>query len=151
MGFLKQACLRWSPAFRQQAGSGRSRFRIQVSKDFPDHRRVFNTGDDVQGRTNAAGAWMRKSGHFDRTATLATDFNVNVEYAFESLRPLVRMSWCREAQGCARAARSLMPGARRGFDPVSRPVALSFCLYPAWPESPMLDICYSVRTPRGSG
>ena len=70
IAFLSLSCLRWSPAFRQQADSGRSRFRIQVSKDFPDHRRVFNTSD-----------------HFDRTATLATGFNVNVKYPFESLRP----------------------------------------------------------------
>ncbi len=38
-----------------------------------------------------------------------------------------------------------MPGARRGFDPVSYPVALSFCLCLAWQASPVPGICYGAR------
>jgi hypothetical protein len=46
MGFLKQASLRWSPAFRQQILCWSSRFAIQVSEYLADYRRVFNTGND---------------------------------------------------------------------------------------------------------
>ena len=68
---------------------------FQVGEYLLDHRRVFDAGDDA-----------------DITAAFTARFNVDVESALQSLRPLVRMSRCREAQGCARAARSLMPGAQ---------------------------------------
>ena len=32
----------------------------------PDDRWIFNAGNDVHGRTNAAGAWMRRSGEIYR-------------------------------------------------------------------------------------
>jgi hypothetical protein len=43
MGFLKQAGLRWSPAFRQQIFCWSSRSAIQVREYFPDHNRIFST------------------------------------------------------------------------------------------------------------
>jgi hypothetical protein len=51
MVFLKQTRSRRGPALRQHTGFSQSRFFIQVSKYFPDHRRVFNTGDDFNRAT----------------------------------------------------------------------------------------------------
>jgi hypothetical protein len=46
----KQSHCRRSPALRQQACSGCSRFLIQVSAYIPDHQRVFDVGNDAQRR-----------------------------------------------------------------------------------------------------
>jgi hypothetical protein len=40
-----------------------------------DDYRIFNAGGDVHGRTNAAGARMRNSGHFDATAAGTARFS----------------------------------------------------------------------------
>ncbi len=48
MGFLKRACLQWSPAFWQPAQSCLVSFFIQVSEYLLDHHRVFDAGDDVR-------------------------------------------------------------------------------------------------------
>ena len=37
----------------------------------------FDTGDDVQGSTNVAGAWMRRSGHLDLATATFTGFDVD--------------------------------------------------------------------------
>ncbi len=50
-----------------------------------DDQWVFDAGDDVHGRTNAASAWMRKSGHFDRTAAGTARLNVDIEHPLETL------------------------------------------------------------------
>ncbi|MCH8227916.1 MAG: hypothetical protein IIC63_05835, partial [Proteobacteria bacterium] len=47
---------------------------------FLDHHRVFNTGYDVHGRTNAAGAWMRRSGDLDGTTAFTARFNIDIAY-----------------------------------------------------------------------
>ncbi len=90
MVFLIRASLRWSPAFWQQAQSRLDSFFIQMSEYLVDHHRIFNAGD-----------------YFNRATTFTAVFNVDVKYALQSLCPLVRMSRCREAHGCARTARSL--------------------------------------------
>ena len=115
MDFFQQVNLWWSPAFRQQACCYRSYFVLQVSKYFLNDGRVFDTGNDVHGRTNAAGAWMRRSGDLHGTATFIANLNINIEDTFQPSCPLVRMSRCRVAQGCAGAARSLMPVSPLGF------------------------------------
>jgi hypothetical protein len=59
----------------------------QMSEDFVD---------DVHGRTNAASAWMRRSGdrlifdagdNLDWAATAGASFHINVEHALQPLRP----------------------------------------------------------------
>ena len=52
-----------------------------------DNRGVLDTSDDVHGRTNAVGAWMRRNGHPGRTTADPAGFHVNVEYPFQSLSP----------------------------------------------------------------
>ncbi len=52
-----------------------------------DDHRIFDAGDDVHGCTNAAGARMRKSGHFDGTAAGLARLNVDIEHPLESLGP----------------------------------------------------------------
>ena len=47
-------------------------------KDLLDNRWVFHAGDDMQGRINAAGAWMRRSGDLDWTLAFLTDFDIDV-------------------------------------------------------------------------
>ncbi len=54
---------------------------------FYDHR-IFNAGGDVHGRTNAAGARMRNSGHFDATAAGTARLNVDIEHPLQ-LIPLL--------------------------------------------------------------
>ncbi len=105
-----------------------------MSEYLPDHRRVFNAGD-----------------YFDRATTFTAGFNVDVEYALESLRPLVRMSRCREAHGCARTASSLMPGAQQGFGLVAAALLDPFYLGPAGPVLPVPGICYGARKPHENG
>jgi hypothetical protein len=64
----------WSP-FLSGRGSG---FIIQMIPYLLDHHRVFNTGDDLHGRTNAAGAWMRKIGHLNPATALIAHFYINI-------------------------------------------------------------------------
>jgi len=40
-----------------------------VSKYLPDEHRIFAAGDDARERRNTGDAGMRKSGHFDGSAT----------------------------------------------------------------------------------
>ena len=49
---------------------------VQVGEYLLDHHRVFNTGNDVHGRTNAAGAWMRRSGDLDGTTAFTARFKL---------------------------------------------------------------------------
>ncbi len=116
--------LRRSPAFGQVGDRLKTGNLVQVEKNSLDHRRVFNTGNDVQGCTNAA---KRRDARE---------------------RPLDRMSRCREAQGCARAAKSLLPAAQLAFCFV--PGLDLFCLYPARPASPAHGSGHWVQTPRYS-
>ena len=74
MGFLQPANLRWGPAFRQPAQSCQGYFFLQVSEYLLDHHRIFNTGDDVHGRTNAVGAEMCRNGDLDGAAAFAVGF-----------------------------------------------------------------------------
>ncbi len=71
-----------------------------------DDHRIFNAGDDVHGRTNAAGARMRKSGHFDAATTGTARLNVNIEHALEPLSP---------SHGCATFGGCLVLRLIRGF------------------------------------
>ena len=80
MGFFKQASLWRGLAFRQSAHACRGYLFLRVSEYLLDHNWVFNTGDDVHGRTNAAGAGMRRSGDLDRTAAFTAGFNINIAY-----------------------------------------------------------------------
>ena len=63
---------RWRPGWRYQKGPGRSfLFRLaKMGQDPVDDVLVINTGDDFDGPTTAA-----------------ADFNVDIEYSFESLGP----------------------------------------------------------------
>ena len=99
---IEQSYCRRGPAWGQPLYCRWSCFLIQVSQYLPDHRRVFNTGD-----------------YPDLAAAFTAGFDVDIEHAFQTLCPLVRMSRCRVAHGCAGAASLLMPGARPGFDRVS--------------------------------
>ncbi len=73
------------PAFGQQWGCYGKGFFIQVGEYLLDDHRIFNAGDDVHGRTNAASARMRKSGHFDATAAGTARFDVDIEHPLETL------------------------------------------------------------------
>jgi len=48
-----------------------------VSEYLLNNCRVFDTSDDVHGRTNAVGAWMRRNGDPDITTTFTAGFYVN--------------------------------------------------------------------------
>jgi len=39
---------------------------------------ILNAGDDVQGCTNAVGAWMRRNGHLGRSTADSAGFHVNL-------------------------------------------------------------------------
>ena len=54
---------------------------MQVLEYLPDHCWIFNTGDDVHGRTNAAGAGMRRSGDLDRATAFAAGFKATASSA----------------------------------------------------------------------
>ena len=49
-----------------------------MPKNLLNGYRIFHTGDDMHGRINAAGAWMRRSGDLDWTFALLTDTDVNM-------------------------------------------------------------------------
>ena len=49
-------------------------------KNLFDDRWVFYAGDDMQGRINAAGAWMRRSGDLDWALAFFTDFDIDMAY-----------------------------------------------------------------------
>jgi len=53
----------------------------------PDDRGILNAGDDVHGRTNAVGAWMRRNGHLGRSTADSAGCHVNVEHPLEPLCP----------------------------------------------------------------
>ena len=55
---------------------------LKVFKNLLNDRGVFYAGDDMHGRINAAGAWMRKSGDLDWAFALLADLDVNVEHPF---------------------------------------------------------------------
>ncbi len=76
------------------------RREAEVSENFLNHRswpsmasrhkyilvqnwRIFDRGDDVQGSTNAAGAWMRRSDHLELAAAVGARRDINIEDAFE--------------------------------------------------------------------
>ena len=52
---------------------------VYSSYTFLDHGRGFDAGNDVQERTNAAGAWMRRSGDFHGATAIATGLDIDVE------------------------------------------------------------------------
>ena len=54
------------------------------------------------------------------------------KYPLQSLCPLVRMSRCRVAQGCARAARLLRPFSQQGSDRTHRVIGFSECTPKEW-------------------
>ena len=53
----------------------------------PDDYGIVNAGNDVHGRTNAVGAWMRRNGNPGRTTADSAGFHVNVEHPLEPLCP----------------------------------------------------------------
>jgi len=58
------------PALRQQVGRCRSCFLSGMNEYLPDHHRVFDTGN-----------------YLDGTTTFATGFNIDGKYPFQSLGP----------------------------------------------------------------
>jgi len=59
-----------------------------MSQYFINDHRVFDAGDDMHGRTNAAGAWMRESGHFGRSIAAFTAYlDVDIEHPLEAAAP----------------------------------------------------------------
>ena len=81
---VEQAGLGRRPRRWQTRGIGCCVFAVQVGEDRLDHDRIFDTGDDL-----------------DVAAAAVADLYGDVEDSFQTLRPLVRMSRCREAHGCA--------------------------------------------------
>jgi hypothetical protein len=65
---------------------------LYLPQNLPDPLRVLNTGNDVHGCTNAAGARTRKSGHPQLPAAFETRLEIDGEHPFEELPPLVRKS-----------------------------------------------------------
>ena len=53
---------------------------ISMFEDPGDECRFGDHGNDVQGRTNAAGAWMRKSGDTHGPATARATLQVDIEH-----------------------------------------------------------------------
>ena len=66
-----------SPAFGHADDLVQRDILIQVVKYLPDHDRVFNTSNDVHGRTNAAGAGMRRRGDPDVSTAFTAAFDVD--------------------------------------------------------------------------
>ena len=59
---------------------------VAMREDPCDEPRVGDFGDDVQGRTNAAGAWMRRSGDTNGTTTAWTVTEVDLEHSANESR-----------------------------------------------------------------
>ena len=75
---------------------------------------------------------------------------IDVEHTFQALCPLVRMSRCRGAHGCAGATKSLIPGAQQAFGLMPAQASGPFYPCPAGPVLPMHDTCYGARIRRYS-
>lgn len=56
----------------------------------------FDAGNDVQGSTNAAGAWMRRSDHLDLATATFTGFDVDIKTRFN--RCIHVMARCRSSE-----------------------------------------------------
>ena len=63
---------------------------VAMREDPCDEPRVGDFGDDVQGRTNAAGAWMRRSGDTNGATTAWTVTEVDLEHSAQTLHPAHR-------------------------------------------------------------
>ena len=64
--------------------------RTIYAPESSDDHRIFNASDDVHGCTNAASAWMRRSGHLHCPTARLTGLDVDLEHPLEALRPTHR-------------------------------------------------------------
>ena len=81
--------------------------------------------------------WILDAGDdLDRAFALLTLADVNAKHPLETPGPLNRMFRCREAQGCARAARSWQRAVPLGYGHRAQYGSAWYFLrlYPAWPE-----------------
>jgi hypothetical protein len=69
------------------------RFLLQMVQYLPDDHGVFDTSNDVHGRTNAVGAWMLRNSHLRATTAGPAGFNVNIEHSFQSLSLRLIATW----------------------------------------------------------
>jgi hypothetical protein len=101
--------------------TGRLFFFLYMPEYLFDHLRVFNTGNDMHGRTNAASAWMRMSGDFDLATAVFTHLYINLEYPLEALR--LYALWAQLMEMCRSA------GGDSGFRPLPRPAGVTCARY----------------------
>jgi len=79
----EQAGSRRGPAVWQQRGSSQSRFSIQVSEYFPDHRRIFSAIAPGIALPPTS-LWSNAGDYFDRATAFAAGFNINVKHPFQA-------------------------------------------------------------------
>jgi len=81
---------RWPRRRRDACGGVAPGLPPHMREDPLDQRRLLDARNDVQGRTNAAGAWMRRSGNPHRLAAARAALHVDAKDPLQPLCPAHR-------------------------------------------------------------